>query len=98
MDKRTFLKSAGLAGLGGMLSFDGLAQMVMSVSDVSSTELAGDEDFWASIRKGYRLKPDYINLENGYYNFLPEQVLDRFIEHVNICETVKDPISVPQQH
>ena len=82
MDKRTFLKTAGLMGLGGMLSFDGLAQMVNNVSSVPSTELAGDEDFWASIRKGYRLKPDYINLENGYYCFLPEQVLEKFIEHV----------------
>jgi selenocysteine lyase/cysteine desulfurase len=82
MDKRTFLKTAGLVGLGGMLSLDGLAQMVNSVSSVPSNKLAGDEDFWASIRKGYRLKPDYINLENGYYCFLPEQVLEKFIEHV----------------
>ena len=82
MDKRTFLKTAGLIGMGGMLSLESLAQMVNRVSSVPSTELAGDEDFWASIRKGYRLKPDYINLENGYYNFLPEQVLEKFIEHV----------------
>ena len=26
MDKRTFLKNAGLGGVGGMLSFDSLAQ------------------------------------------------------------------------
>ena len=82
MDKRTFLKNAGLAGLGGMLSIDSLAELFKSVSSVSSAELAGDEDFWASIRKGYKLKPDFINLENGYYNFLPEQVLEKFIEHV----------------
>jgi selenocysteine lyase/cysteine desulfurase len=82
MDKRTFLKNAGLAGLGGMLSIDNLSQLFNSVSSVSSAELAGDEDFWASIRKGYKLKPDYINLENGYYNFLPEQVLEKFIGHV----------------
>jgi selenocysteine lyase/cysteine desulfurase len=82
MDKRTFLRTAGLIGMGGMLSLDGLAQMVNSESSVPSTELAVDEDFWASIRKGYRLKPDYINLENGYYCFLPEQVLEKFIEHV----------------
>ncbi|HEC44213.1 hypothetical protein LCGC14_1825820 [marine sediment metagenome] len=82
MDKRTFLKTAGLMSLGGMLSFDGLAQMVDTISSVPSKELAGDEEFWASIRKGYRLKPDYINLENGYYNFLPEQVLEKFVEHV----------------
>jgi selenocysteine lyase/cysteine desulfurase len=82
MDKRTFLKNAGLAGLGGMLSIEGLAQLFNSVSSVSSAELAGDEDFWDSIRIGYKLKSDYINLENGYYNFLPEQVLEKFIEHV----------------
>ncbi len=82
MDKRTFLKNAGLAGLGGMLSLESLAKMFESVSAVPSAELAKDEDFWAAIRKGYRLKPDYINLENGYYNFVPEQVLEKFIEHV----------------
>jgi len=82
MDKRTFLKNAGLAGLGGMLSLESLARMFESVSAVPSAELAKDEDFWAAIRKGYRLKPDYINLENGYYNFVPEQVLEKFIEHV----------------
>jgi len=82
MDKRTFLKDAGLIGLGGMLSFDSLADLVRSVTAVSSAELAGDENFWASIRQGYKLKPDYINLENGYYNFLPEQVLEKFIGHV----------------
>ena len=82
MKKRTFLKSAGLAGLGAMLSFDGFARLVNGVAAVSSADLAGDEDFWSGIRQGYKLKPDYINLENGYYNFLPEQVLERFIEHV----------------
>jgi len=82
MDKRTFLKNAGLVGLGGMLSFDNLAGLVRSVSAVPLVKLAGDEDFWDTIRKGYKLKPDYINLENGYYNFLPEQVLEKFIGHV----------------
>ena len=82
MDKRTFLKNMGLVGLGGMLSLDNLAELVKSKSSVPSTELAGDEEFWASIRKGYKLKPAFINLENGYYNFLPEQVLEKFIDHV----------------
>jgi selenocysteine lyase/cysteine desulfurase len=82
MDKRTFIKNASMAGLGSMLSFEGLSEMVRSVSALSPEELAGDEDFWISIRKGYKIKPDYINLENGYYNFIPEQVLEKFIEHV----------------
>jgi selenocysteine lyase/cysteine desulfurase len=82
MDKRSFLKNAGLVGLGSMLSIDSIADLVKSVSSVSTAELAGDEDFWSSVRKGYKLKSDFINLENGYYNFLPEQVLEKFIEHV----------------
>lgn len=82
MDKRTFLKSAGLAGLGAMLSMDSIARMVGEVSAIPPAALASDEEFWAAIREGYRLKPDYINLENGYYCFLPEQVLEKFIEHV----------------
>ena len=28
-----------------------------------------DEDYWSSIRNQYKLKPDYINLENGFYCF-----------------------------
>jgi selenocysteine lyase/cysteine desulfurase len=82
MDKRTFLKNMGLISLGGMLSIDSLAELVKSKSSVASVELAGDEEFWASIRKGYKLKPSFINLENGYYNFLPEQTLQKFIDHV----------------
>jgi selenocysteine lyase/cysteine desulfurase len=82
MDKRTFLKSAGLIGLGGMMSMDNLAGLIKSVSGVPASELAKDEDFWATVRKGYKLKPGFINLENGYYNFLPEQTLERFITHI----------------
>jgi len=38
--------------------------------------------FWRSIRSQYLLKPDYINLENGYYNFIPQPLLEKFIGHV----------------
>jgi selenocysteine lyase/cysteine desulfurase len=82
MDKRAFLKNAALAGIGGMLSLDGLAEIFKNASVFPAHHLAADEDFWATIRRGYRLKPDFINLENGYYNFVPEQVLEKFIEHV----------------
>jgi selenocysteine lyase/cysteine desulfurase len=82
MDKRTFLKSAGMIGMGGFLSLDSMSDIFQSVSHITSSELASDEDFWATIRKGYRLKPDFINLENGYYNFLPEQLLEKFIDHI----------------
>ena len=34
------------------------------------------------VRGGYRLKPDYINLENGYYNILSEETLENHIRHL----------------
>jgi selenocysteine lyase/cysteine desulfurase len=82
MNKRSFLRQATVAGLGGMLSFEGFASSIKKIAAMPATVLAGDENFWLTIRQGYRLKPDYINLENGYYNFLPQQVLEKFIEHV----------------
>ena len=44
--------------------------------------LAEDNAFWEQIRQQYILKPDYINLENGYYNFLPQPILNKYIEHI----------------
>ena len=38
--------------------------------------------FGEQIRATYKLKPDYINLENGYYCFLPQETLEHFINHV----------------
>ena len=82
MNKRSFLKSAALAGAGTALSMDSLANLFQSKSGISAAELAQDETFWATIRKQYLLKPDYINLENGYYNFIPQPLLEKFIGHV----------------
>ncbi len=82
MDKRTFLRSAGLIGLGTMMGPSGLAKLIKSVADIPSAELAKDEDFWKQIRADYLLNPDYINLENGYYCFLPKQTLEGLIKHI----------------
>jgi selenocysteine lyase/cysteine desulfurase len=82
MDKRTFIKNSGLVGLGAILSIDSFADLMQSVSSVPSSDLAKEEDFWLKIRKGYRLNPDMINFENGYYNFLPEQTLEKLISHI----------------
>lgn len=48
----------------------------------TAKDLADDEVFWEGIRKGYKLKPDYINLENGYYCFMPQETLDKYIQHI----------------
>jgi len=82
MDKRTFIKNSGLLGLGAVLNIDSFSDLMQSVSSVPSSDLAKEEDFWLTIRKGYRLNPDMINFENGYYNFLPEQTLEKLIAHI----------------
>lgn len=82
MDKRSFLKSVGLFGLGTIFNQGKLADLIGTVEKVSPSVLAENEDFWMQIRKGYLLNPDYINLENGYYCFLPQTLLEAFIRHV----------------
>jgi len=78
MDKRTFLKTSSLLGIGSITGFKGLEELMRSVTNVPAEKLAADEDFWADIRKGYKLKPDYINLENGYYCIQPQYVLEAY--------------------
>src|SRR5210317_2117424 len=82
MDKRTFLKSAGLMGLGATLNFAHLRSAVAAVEGMDPKQVAGDEEFWRRIRGDYSLKPDYINLENGYYCFMPQETLEHQIQHM----------------
>ncbi len=82
MKKRSFLKGLALAGLGTPLLGSGMDTWLHKVSGLTSGEVAADEDFWAGIRGEYLLKPDYINLENGYYNILPKELLEKYIGHI----------------
>lgn len=82
MNKRRFLKQVSLAGLAGLSGLDALSAWTKKYESFSPDQLANDEGFWEGVRKGYRLKPDYINLENGYYCFLPQETLENFINHV----------------
>ena len=82
MDKRTFLKSIAMLSTTGVTSVHGMDKLIKDVAHLSSNEVAEDEFFWEGIRKGYRLKSEYINLENGYYCFLPQETLERYIQHI----------------
>ena len=66
----------------GVPAFSNIDKLVKEYEHFKPEELAGDEKFWEGIRKGFLIKPDYINLENGYYCFLPEETLEKFIAHV----------------
>lgn len=82
MNKRSFLKGLALAGMTAPVSGTAFAGWMEQFAGKPAAVLASNEDFWSGIRDGYRLKPDYINLENGYYNFLPETLLENFIKQV----------------
>lgn len=82
MDKRSFLKSIPALGLGAAPFLSRLESLTNEVAGLSPAQLATHEDFWTKIRADYKLKPDYINLENGYYCFLPKETLEQFISHI----------------
>ncbi|MBK8506426.1 MAG: aminotransferase class V-fold PLP-dependent enzyme [Saprospiraceae bacterium] len=81
MDKREFIKQVGLWSVGAFSGFERLDSLVKSIEHKSAVEVAEDEEFWLGIRSGYRLKPDYINLENGYYCIVPQEILENLIHH-----------------
>jgi selenocysteine lyase/cysteine desulfurase len=78
MNKREFVRTLGGASLGLVFSPSVLARYMA----MPHTELAQDEAFWGTIRRKYKLTPEYINLENGYYSMQAEPVLEAFIGHV----------------
>ena len=78
MNKREFVGTLGRASIGLMVSPSLLARYASAPHE----EVAEDEAFWAAIRGKYRLTPEYINLENGYYSMQAEPVLEAFIGHV----------------
>ncbi len=82
MNKRSFIKNATLTGIGATLGMDALAALFETKKHSSAAALAADDKFWNQIRTQYMLKPDYINLENGFYNFIPQPTLEKYIQHI----------------
>ena len=78
MNKREFLRSAGSGGLSLLLA----PRLLAKYAEMPVERLAEDEAFWLAIRGKYRLKPDYINLESGYYSMQAQPVLEAFITRV----------------
>ena len=82
MKKRTFLKAFGAATMAPSL-FDQMDQWNLLLDGASSDEVARNEAYWETIRSGYKLKPDYINLENGYYSMTPQYTMERYHDLIN---------------
>ncbi|MEP7380559.1 MAG: aminotransferase class V-fold PLP-dependent enzyme [Gemmatimonadota bacterium] len=75
MDKRKFLRTLGGVTLGAWAGPASLSRYAA----MPAPALARAEPFWDGIRARFRLTPDYINLENGYFCLQAEEVLEGFI-------------------
>ncbi|MBT8273012.1 MAG: aminotransferase class V-fold PLP-dependent enzyme [Bacteroidia bacterium] len=84
MDKRKFIKNFSLATLASPFYASVLYSCLDEAEKTSSATLVSKEDFWEKIRQDYKLKPDYINLESGYYNIIPTPTLNSMIEHAKM--------------
>jgi selenocysteine lyase/cysteine desulfurase len=82
MNKREFLRTAGRGTLGVSAGIFFGRELLEHLASTTPAAPASDEPFWAAMRAKFKLTPDYINLENGYYCFQPEEVLDLFIKNV----------------
>lgn len=84
MEKRDFLKNLSLAVLGAPFYGSALASCADEASKTPANKLASKSDFWLKIRQDYKLKPDYINLESGYYNIIPTPTLNALHKHIDM--------------
>ncbi|MGB3852444.1 MAG: aminotransferase class V-fold PLP-dependent enzyme [Tunicatimonas sp.] len=80
-NRRNFMTKASgaLAGTSVLSAWDASAlSLVQRVSrqkaPVPADALASDEDYWQEVRRAFRVNPDFINLENGYYSLMAEPV------------------------
>ncbi len=83
LNKRTFLKSLLLFSA---IPFTSKAKNML---DEIPEELLVEkpDDFWLQIRNDYKLKPDYINLENGYFSMMAQPVLEKYLADVRMINT-----------
>ena len=83
MKKRQFLKYLGRAAVA--TPFVPLTAQAQKIhKEALPYPVEDGEDFWARIRKDFKLKPDYINLENGYYCITPKPIMEKLHEHTQM--------------
>ncbi|MFJ2029607.1 aminotransferase class V-fold PLP-dependent enzyme [Streptosporangium sp. NPDC087985] len=80
---------AGLGGLAATLAPRAPASASPPIrppvvpAGVAPDRLAVDEGFWGTVAQQYRVSPDFVNLENGYYGIMPELVRRAYHRNVD---------------
>ena len=81
MNKREFIQKFGLVGL-ATYSLPG--DIIYDKNKFNLPLFKTEDDLWKTVRGHYSLKPDYINLENGYYNIIPNPTLYKYLSLIHI--------------
>ena len=80
MDKRRFIKSLGALSFSPLISASEFSDFKPISKNLPF--INNEDELWKTVRSHYTLKDEYINLESGYYNIIPDPILDHFINHV----------------
>lgn len=80
MDKRRFIKSLGALSFSPLISASELSDFKPISKNLPV--INNEDELWKTVRSHYTLKDEYINLESGYYNIIPDPILEHFINHV----------------
>jgi len=80
MNKREFLKSITLTGIAATMTGKGLGAPP-PIPPAAAPPTVPPADFWSEIRAAYLVDPSRINLENGYYCFMPQATLEASFRH-----------------
>ncbi|MDC6365495.1 MULTISPECIES: aminotransferase class V-fold PLP-dependent enzyme [Flavobacteriaceae] len=83
MKKRQFLKYMGKAAIATpFVSWTANANKVSFETNTYPTII--DDSFWKRIREDFDIKPDYVNLENGYYCITPKPIMQKLQEYTQM--------------
>jgi selenocysteine lyase/cysteine desulfurase len=77
--KRQFLKTVGASSALLLLN---LEKALAQVTHLTPADLAREESFWQKIRKSYTVTQDFIHLENGYFSLASDEVLQKYLQHI----------------
>ena len=80
MDKRKFLKTLGALSFSPLISATEFSKEISLKNKLP--KILNDDELWKEVRSHYTLKDEYINLESGYYNIIPNPILENFIKHI----------------
>ncbi|MEV0236282.1 aminotransferase class V-fold PLP-dependent enzyme [Nonomuraea sp. NPDC050786] len=80
----TLTRRRVVAGLGAIAAGPAAADVLFAPRGSTPEEVARDERFWAGVARQFRVSPDFVNLENGYYGIMSEPVRRAYHRNIDL--------------